>query len=105
MEETSKTIPLISTDEKLINLDYFCKSIDEMNNQLVNTKFIIYNIPLDEFPDIEDVKTSHSSTLSADESKATEKVTKPLQIDLKKNTLNFTNKLKSNIKKNLFGIQ
>ena len=103
--EDSSNKSIIATDETIINLEHFCKSIDEMNNQLINTKLMKYNIPLDDFPDLENVKTSHSSTLSADESKGNEVVHQRIQIDLKKNTLNFTNKLKSNIKKNLFGIQ
>ncbi len=104
MEETANK-SITTTNTNFVNLEHFCKSIDEMNNHLVNTKLMKYNISLDDFPDLENVKTSHSSTLSADESKANEVTKKPLQIDLKKNTLNFTNKLKSNIKKNLFGIQ
>lgn len=97
---------ITTIEETFINLEFFCKSIDEMNNHLVNTKLIKYNIQLDDFPDMDNVKTSHSSILSADESKANEIGSKkPSQIDLKKNTLNFTNKLKSNIKRNLFGIQ
>lgn len=92
--------------DTFINLEFWCKSIEDMNNDLVNTKLIKYNISFNDFPDRGNERTCHSSTLSIDESKVNELVTKKApQIDLKKNTLNFTNRLKSNIKRNLFGIQ
>ena len=105
MEElpSHKSIP-----RKEIDLTMFLQEIEEKNRILVNTKLEKYNIPFDDRAEFTEVTTRHSSFLSF-EDRANE--IKSKEIDLKKNTLSIVsglrlnNKLKSNLKKTLFGIE